>query len=145
MGTGQNSSICRRSGPTSSAARRLPRKGCELVEKLRDVVLNRSDYLSSVLRRHRRVVETGHPGCEAAQFHIAHDVRAEDWITGREPEKPVPSEHRQNVSRARKFQDLDDERHLPRSARPEDALSRQRSCRAACHIGNSGVSVRGNG
>ncbi len=36
----------------------LPRESFELVEKLRDVVLNRPDYLSTVLCRDRRVIRS---------------------------------------------------------------------------------------
>src|SRR5689334_24950409 len=69
---GQNASIAGaqrggRSEPGRCAAGRLPRKRCELVEKLRDVVLNRSDNLGSVLRRDRRVIEARHPGSKTAQ------------------------------------------------------------------------------
>src|ERR1700747_2168693 len=99
------------------AAGRLPRESFELVEKLRDVVLNCPDYLSTVLCRHPRVVEARHPGSETAQSCIAHDVCAEYRVGGGDIEQLVAGEHRQDVSRERELQNLDDEGQPPRSLR----------------------------
>src|ERR1700719_4563874 len=126
MRAGQYGPICERSGPGRWGAARLPREGFEPVEKLRDVVLNCPDYLSMVLCRSRWVVEARHPGSKTAQPCIAHDIGAENRVAGWNIEELVAGEHRQDVSRERELQDLDDERQPPRSLRTKDALSRHR-------------------
>src|SRR5271156_6145044 len=123
---GRNAPVCRRSGPGRCSTVWLARERLELVEKLCDVVLNRPDYRGTVLCRDRRVVEARHPSRKTAQSHSAHDVCAEERVAGRVIKHLVAGEHRQDVSREREFQDLDDDRHPSSCVRTKDALSRHR-------------------
>src|SRR5439155_26332096 len=83
----------RHSGPGRCGTVWPPRERFELVEKLRDVVLNCPDYLSTVLCRDRRIVEARHPGGKSAQSYIAHNVCAEERVAGGVTEQLVAGEH----------------------------------------------------